>query len=528
MSLSSLFQNCREFNQNIASWNLNTSRDHSDLENIRDMFYGCTRFNQNLHNWNVTGTENEDAFSETPMINNPRYLPIGIELIQIEREPARDRLVRLERERLQEMTRLADMNPNIEEEIDESMEVHNAAKDIKEEMMIEATELIKNPRDSCDISRDDFHEFVINSLRRISLFLPVIKEQKNSKGSKGSKDSKEENDENTKMKKFKTDLEQGLNTLKERLTSEDCVLPRYKLCFIYHILQYLIAHGMKIPPEQLQVYLQGAILDSALAYNDGRDSCLGGMYERIFLFFIHLIKISPELVRNDPRLEEVVEVFDIPTNLNLSERLNDCLKNFSKRFNGKHDFYLDQYDPDLRKMPSPKEIDSWLKRCLEIAYPRPSHTDSINEFVRTMDKELVNDLVYEAYLKYNLPTRMNECMENYGRELTEMPSWDVAKERIKTCLLDFFGQEGADGINIFISENKDQIIENINEIINLKKNPRRREREEEEEKEEGPIGGGKKRTKKNKKFKKTRKIRKFKKSRKVRKVKSRNARKTRK
>jgi hypothetical protein len=193
------------------------------------------------------------------------------------------------------------------------------------------------------------------------------------------------------------------------------------------------------------------------------------MYERIYLSFIQLVQFSDELRKNDERLQGVVELYDTPKEKNLSERLKECLQNFSKRFQGKRDFHLDEYDLDLRTMPSEVDIKDWLIRCLTTAYPLSGHQSEIAAFVEkqmtpgSIQQETVNDYVSEAYLNYNLPLKLDECMEKYARGLTEMPSWDVAKSVVKDCLLLSFSKDEEYQIKAYVESRKDDIMHFISE-----------------------------------------------------------------
>lgn len=458
MSMNNMFRSCGRFNQPLADWNLNTTSTHLRLRSIDYMFWECSSFNQNLHNWNLTGTSHIGAFVGTGLAGNEQLLPIGVE---VEEQIHVPRAVPVPRARTILAMRI------------EAMEVHKAAGDIKEEMMIEASEYLKDPTDTCNLPTNDFHNFIINTLMTLISSLPAGR--------------------------FKQEAEQALAVIEQRLNLATCELPRYKLCFIYYILKYLLDHLTIIPPDQLRIYLQGALIDSKVAYESGDASCLGGMYERIFLSFIQLAQFSPELVANNERLKEVVEIFDIPTKENLSLRLKECLDNFAKGFKGKRDFHFTQYMFDLRTRPTQADINTWIRQCLQTAYPRPSHQPSIDEFMRE-NMGVVYDMVSDVFWKYNVTRVMKECLETYVMEHPEIPTWDSVKERVKNCLLAFFGEEDAETIQYFVSKNKDDLMEQIGALVDRTTNSRSAtEKEEEEEKEEGLIGGrrkGKRRTKK--------------------------------
>ena len=46
-----MFYVCKNFNQDISSWNV------SNVEDMRSMFDGCENFNQNISSWDVSKVE---------------------------------------------------------------------------------------------------------------------------------------------------------------------------------------------------------------------------------------------------------------------------------------------------------------------------------------------------------------------------------------------------------------------------------------------------------------------------------------
>ena len=408
-TMNSMFVNCSMFNQPLAEWNLSPTTT-PNLTRATMMFEGCTSFNQDLSNWDLSRARVNRMFSNTPMENNPNFHPQRHPLPEVQEIPA----------------------PQAAPSNDDSKEVHAAASEINDEMMTDVSKLIAQEGDKCSLPSDHLHEFIIDSLRMIISFLPNTSE----------------------YEEFKVLLRNGLMRMQTSLLGFDCFITRYKLCLVYYVLKYLIAHHSIIPPEELKIYLHGAILDSAVSYADGSISCLGGMYERIYLSFFHLVQISDELKKNDPKLKIVVLLINVPNEDKLSTRMLLCFKNFGKAFLGEHGFSED-HDINLTDMPPLEVMREWIKRCLKAAYPLPKHNDFIENFVdRTLDNDTMKDYVEEAYTKFNLDRRLNECLANFGQTIlpnntfspaydngmspNKIPTKEMVNQWLTKCLLQFF------------------------------------------------------------------------------------------
>ena len=512
-TLQSMFFNCSLFNQPLDNWNISPTTT-PNLESTNSMFMRCISFNQDLSNWDLSHVPNRATmFRDTQMEFNTNFHPrtattANAIRIAIPTNPENATRAALRNNHpVRPVPPTApptapptvprpqqNLNPRRRNLPNDHDEVHRTASEIDEVMMDEVSELIKQKGDTC-IKQDQLHKFIIDSFRTIITFLPDTSE----------------------FEQFKGVVNNALEMIKkQRLDGSSCFLPDYKLCFIYYIIKYLLTHHQNISPEELRMYLQSAIVDSTTAYTGPSPmSCVGGIYERIYLAFFHLVQFSTNMVKNDPRLEGVVEWFNIPDNQNLNNRLHNCLKNFARSFKGKHEFYDDRFDLDRTTMPSDKEIIEWLKQCVRTAYPKKLHEAAIDAYfekhviTKTIEKDKterielspdIKDLVSEAYLKHNIPIQVVYCLNHCPQ--TTIPTWEVSKNWIKNCLLEHFGEEYKPEIDQYLVSHQDQIMNYIRASVNERIHPREYEEEEKEEyfleKTENGRGNGrgKKRTRK--------------------------------
>jgi hypothetical protein len=274
--------------------------------------------------------------------------------------------------------------------IEEAYDVHNKAKEVEAQMMVEASKLLNIDDIPCPFESHNIGQYIADSLLALIYRLP---DPPTPRHPRGSKELTVEEQHAWDLIEQKQKFIQSFERIQYSLRTVDWYPPRHQICFIYYILNFLLSHP--IPSDLLASYLINVLPDSGCAYSDQRRSCTRGTYERCYLAFIYFLKMSPHPL--EPRLQEVLNILDkTPTDDNLLGRLRECMVNFGKRIRNISDFE-EEYEVTLLDLKE-KEANAWVKNCLTLAFPK--HITAVEQFLaRPEIQQTIKDYVEDAVEK---------------------------------------------------------------------------------------------------------------------------------